>query len=132
MTGPGTRTFAKFCLTGLSGVVVNLGSFHLLLELGLHKFAASPIAIEISIVSNFLINNYWTFAGRALGSRKGLRGLRFHLVSVLALGLSYATFLALSLRWPGVAPIWLQGCAIAPAALLNYLLNSLWTFREAE
>ena len=31
------RTFIKFSLTGLSGVFVNLGSFHLLLELGLHR-----------------------------------------------------------------------------------------------
>ena len=55
------RTFVKFCLTGLSGVVVNLGSFHILLELGVHKYLASPIAIEISVFSNFFINNYWTF-----------------------------------------------------------------------
>ena len=31
------RTFIKFSLTGLSGVFVNLGSFHLLLELGPHR-----------------------------------------------------------------------------------------------
>ena len=58
------RTFVKFCLTGLSGVVVNLGSFHILLELGVHKYLASPIAIEISVFSNFFLNNYWTFADR--------------------------------------------------------------------
>jgi len=31
-----------------------------------------------------------------------------------------------------VAPVLLQGCGIAPAALLNYFLNSRWTFREAD
>ena len=72
------RTFVKFCLTGLSGVVVNLGSFHILLELGVHKYLASPIAIEISVISNFFLNNYWTFADRDLSSRKRIRGLRFH------------------------------------------------------
>ena len=125
------RTFAKFSLTGLSGVVVNLGSFHLLLQLGLHKYLASPIAIEISIICNFLLNNYWTFADRALSGRKRLRGLRFQLVSLLALGLSYSTFLVVSVLLPQVEPVWLQGCAIAPAALLNYFLNSSWTFRGA-
>ena len=51
------RTFVKFCLTGLSGVVVNLGSFHILLELGVHKYLASPIAIEISVFSALEFNS---------------------------------------------------------------------------
>ncbi len=125
-----SRTFVKFCLTGLSGGVVNLGSFQMLLQLGVHKYLASPIAIEISVLSNFLINNYWTFADRDLSSRKRIRGLRFHLVSLLALGVSYSTFVALSVLVPHVNPVWLQGCAIAPGTLINYFLNSHWTFRE--
>ena len=123
-------TFVKFSLTGLSGVFVNLGCFHLLLELGVHKFLASPAAIEVSIVSNFLVNNYWTFADRALGGGRRLRGLRFHVVSLLALAVSYSTFLLLSLLLPQAAPVLLQGCAIVPASMLNYALNSFWTFRE--
>ena len=123
-------TFVKFCITGLSGVVVNLGSFHLLLELGVHKFLASPIAIEISVLSNFFLNNYWTFADRDLSSRKRMRGLRFHIVSLVALAVSYSTFVVLSLLLPMVDPVWLQGCGIAPGTLVNYILNSYWTFRE--
>lgn len=124
------RTVVKFSLTGLSGVVVNLGSFHVLLEIGVHKYLASPAAIEISVFSNFFLNNYWTFADRALSGRKGLRGLRFHLVSLFALGVSYSTFLGLSVLLPHVEPVWLQGCAIAPGTAVNYILNSYWTFRE--
>ena len=131
VAGLGTpRTFMKFCLTGLSGVVVNLGSFGILLEFGVHKYLASPIAIESSVVSNFLINNYWTFADRNLSSREQVRGLRFHLVSLLALGVSYSTFVVLSLLLPQVNPLWLQGCGIVPGTLVNYFLNSWWTFRE--
>ena len=125
-------TFVKFCITGLSGVVVNLGSFHLLLELGVHKFLASPIAIEISVFSNFFLNNYWTFADRDLSSRKRIRGLRFHIVSLVALLVSYFTFVVLSLLLPMVDPVWLQGCGIAPGTLVNYILNSYWTFREEQ
>ena len=125
------RTFIKFSLTGLSGVVVNLGSFHLLLQLGLHRYLASPIAIELSIISNFLVNNYWTFADRELGEGKRIRGLKFNVVSLLALGVSYGSFLLLSLLLPGAAPVWLQGLAIVPAVLVNYFLNSYWTFRES-
>jgi len=32
--------------------------------MGLNKFIASPLAIELAIVNNFLFNNYWTFRAR--------------------------------------------------------------------
>ncbi len=128
----GYRTFLKFSLVGLSGVLVNLGSFQLALGLGVHKFLASPIAIELSIVSNFLLNNYWTFADRAMTSRGRVRGLKYNLVSLTTLALSYATFVLLSMLFPQAPPVVLQGCGIIPATLCNYLLNSYWTFRAGE
>ena len=126
------RTFIKFCVTGLSGVIVNLGAFQLLTEIGVHRYLASPIAIELSIISNFLINNFWTFADRDLAGAKRIRGLKFNVVSLLSLAVSYGTFLLLSLLVPRAAPVWLQGLAIVPAVLVNYFLNSYWTFRDAK
>ena len=126
------RTFLKFCVTGLSGVVVNLGSFHLLTQLGLHRYLASPIAIEISIISNFVINNYWTFADRMMIGGKRIRGVKFNVVSLLALAVSYSTFLALSLMFPRATPVLLQGLAIGPSVLVNYFLNSYWTFGKSD
>ncbi len=123
-------TFVKFVLTGLSGVFVNLGSFQLLLGLGVHELLASPIAIELSIVSNFLLNNYWTFSDRTLSGKRRIRGLKYHLVSFVTLMLSYGTFVLLSFLFPAVALVIWQGCAIAPAGLFNYSVNSLWTFRD--
>ena len=125
------RTLVKYGLTGLAGALVNLGSFQILLELGLHKFLASPIAIEVSIVSNFLMNNYWTFADRDMLGRKRIRGLKYNLVALAALALSYATFVALSIPFPQASPVLLQACGIAPAAVFNYFMNSYWTFRPA-
>ena len=129
---PSRRTFVKFCATGTSGVFVNLGSFHLLTQLGVHRYLASLIAIELSIVSNFLVNNFWTFAERSAAGRKRVRGLKFNAVSLVSLAVSYGTFLALSLLLPRVAPVWLQALAIVPAVLVNYFLNTYWTFRDAE
>lgn len=126
------RTFIKFAFTGLSGVLINLGSFQILLALGVHKLLASPLAIELSIISNFLINNYWTFAERALVGRKRIRGLKFNIISLMTLGVSYGTFIVLSTLFPEARPVLLQGCGILPAAFLNYFLNSYWTFREAR
>ena len=125
------RIFAKFAVTGVIGLLVNLGSFQLLLNFGVHKLLASPLAIQLSVVSNFLINHDWTFAERVLAGRKSIRGMKFGLVSLFTLAVSYGAFIALSHAMPQVHPLWLQACAVVPAALLNYFLNTRWTFRES-
>jgi dolichol-phosphate mannosyltransferase len=51
-------------------------------------------------------------------------------VSLVALGISYGTFVLLSRLFPDVAPQVHQLIGIVPATAVNYLLNSYWTFRE--
>ena len=120
------------CLIGASGVLVNLGIFTALLPLGVNKFVASPIAIQCSIITNFLGNNYWTFRPRNLVGGIHARGLRFNVVSILSLAISYSTFVVLSHAFPRVAPQVHQFIGIIPATLVNYFLSSYWTFRDAK
>ena len=127
-----SKTFIKFAIVGASGVLVNLGFFTLLLMMEINKYIASPIAIELSIIWNFLLNNYWTFRWRKTGSRTRIRGLKFNLVSVIALGVSYGTFVALSIAFPDTKPQIHQLIGIVPATLVNYFLNSYWTFRHVD
>jgi dolichol-phosphate mannosyltransferase len=57
-----SAVFIRFCLVGLTGVVVDLGIFNLLrqvFELGLTRSAF--ISAEVAIVNNFLWNDLWTF-----------------------------------------------------------------------
>ncbi len=126
------RTFLKFGIVGASGVLVNLGLFTLFLAAGVNKYVASPCAIELSIVWNFLLNNYWTFRRRTTKDRTRRKGLKFNLVSCLAMAVSYGTFVALSWAFPDGTPYVHQLIGIAPATLLNYFLNSYWTFRNVE
>jgi len=127
------KTFLRFCLVGTSGVVVNLGSFSLLYNfLGLNKFLASPIAIEISILSNFFLNNSWTFGGRNRDDALSVRGLKFNLVSLLSLGVSYGTFVLIMKNVPDMIPQLAQAIGIIPATLVNYFMNAYWTFRERK
>jgi dolichol-phosphate mannosyltransferase len=125
-----SRVFIKFCITGASGVLVNLGVFSALMALGVNKFVASPIAIQCSIITNFLGNNYWTFRRRNLVGPVRARGLRFNFVSLLSLCVSYLTFVAVSRGFPRIAPQAAQLMGIVPATLINYFLNSYWTFRD--
>ncbi len=124
-----SRTFIKFAVVGASGLLVNLGSFTLLIHAGLNKYVASPVAIEISIITNFLLNNYWTFSHRDTTDTFHLKGLKFNAVSLVALGVSYGTFVLLSLFFPNLPPQIHQAIGVVPATLINYLLNSYWTFK---
>ena len=123
------RVLVRYGLTGIAGALINLGTFQVLLELGLHKFLASPIAIELSIVANFLMHNYWTFGDRDMIGGRRVRGLKYNLASLVTLALNYAAFVGLSILFPQAPPVLLQGCCIAPIALLNYSVSSRWTFR---
>lgn len=125
-----SKTFLKFSVVGASGVVVNLVSFTLLMKAGMHKFIASPVAIELSILTNFVLNNFWTFSERDVNDRIHIRGLKFNIISFIALGVSYSTFLLLSALDPAGIPQVHQAVGIVPATLINYFLNSYWTFKE--
>ncbi len=127
-----SRTFIKFGIVGASGVVVNLGLFTLLLNAGVNKFVASPVAIEASILSNFVLNNYWTFRWRKTADRTHVKGLKFNAVSLVALVISYGTFVLLSYLLPTTPPQVHQFVGIVPATLVNYFLNSYWTFRRSK
>jgi len=125
-----SATFIKFLMVGASGVIVNLGFFTLLLYMGINKYISSPVAIEVSIITNFILNNIWTFRWRQNKSSIYVRGLTFNIVSVLALGLNYGTFILLSLLFPNLSPQLAQFAGIIPATAVNYFLNSYWTFKN--
>lgn len=84
------KRFIRFCLSGLTGVFVNMGAFYILREfahVGLSRSAI--IAIELAIINNFFWNDRWTFQDIA-NERKGLieqgkRFIRFNLVCVTGL-----------------------------------------------
>lgn len=127
-----SKTFIKFLLVGAVGVAVNLGVFSLLMRFGINKYLASPIAIEASILGNFALNNFWTFRWRKTRDGMRAKGLKFNAVALAALSISYGTFIVLSRAYPHVAPWLAQLLGIIPATLVNYFLNSYWTFRQVD
>ena len=124
------RTFLRFALVGASGTVVNLGMFSAGWHAGLNKYVASAVAVEVSIIWNFLLNNYWTFRERKTRDKTRIKGLKYNLVSLATLGGSFATFSLLTVLVPRLPPEVDQLAGIAPAVLVNYFLNSYWTFRS--
>src|SRR5262249_47703383 len=127
-----SKTFIKFAIVGVSGIVVNIAGFTVLIALGLNKFLASPIAIEISIIWNFLLNNRWTFRWRVLTNSAHIRGPRSNLVSFLSLAVSSSAFVLLSMKFPRVVPQIHQIISVVPATAINYFLSSSWTFEPSK
>ncbi|MDA1076468.1 MAG: GtrA family protein, partial [Proteobacteria bacterium] len=123
-------TFIKFILTGTLGVLVNLATFEILLSINLNAYLASAIAVEASIVSNFLINNFWTFRHRTMPGSRRRRAIRFNLVSISTLLISLGTFAVLGILFPENPLVIHQAIAIVPAVLGNYFASSYWTFRS--
>ena len=126
-----SRIFIKFCLVGTSGVAVNLVCFTLLLAQGINPYISSPIAIEVAILWNFLLNNFWTFRLRDTQEQVQIKAVKFNVISFLSLGISYSTFVLLMLAFPHLPTQVPQLVGIIPATLVNYFMNSYWTFRKS-
>ncbi|HEY0706941.1 MAG TPA: GtrA family protein [Polyangia bacterium] len=96
-----TRRFVKFGMVGATGVVVNLAVLWVLRRLDVHTNVASAIAIEVSILSNFVINHLWTFKDRrGLGGPSiGQHLARFHLVSLGGGLIQFVIFVACNVIW---------------------------------
>ena len=95
------QTLIKFGVVGGTGVFVNLGCLALILSTGMNDAFASAIAIEVSIVSNFVLNDRWTFKVQASQQAQSWlnRALRFQLVSMVGASLQWVTFLIFNVLW---------------------------------
>ena len=119
----------KFAIVGGSGVLVNMGLLFVLTRyLSVRLEIASVIAIETSILSNFFFNNLWTFRKRETHVPFWTRLFRYHLVTGLAGIVNYLVLLLLVNTF-GLHDMLSNLIGIAIGTLINYSLNSLWTWR---
>ena len=124
------REFIKFAIVGGSGVLVNMGLFFILTRwIHLRIEWSSPVAIEISILSNFLLNSIWTFRRRDTDVSFLHRLLRYHLVTGLAGVVNYL-ILILLVRLAGMPDLLANLIGIVIGMFINFFLNSRWTWKE--
>ena len=123
-----TRRFQKFLLVGVIGLGVNQGVLFALVDrTGLAVALASPIAILLSMIVTFALNERWTWNDRGQGrvlhramlygsiNSGGLLVNWLTLVSLHRIGLDY---LIANLIGAGIAAIW------------NFSLNHALTWRR--
>jgi len=121
----------KFGIVGISGIVVNLGILFCLVEFfGINKDFASPIAIEIAIINNFIWNDIWTFRSLENGkfSSRWQRLVSFNIISAGGALLNWGVYLLL-LNVFSVYYIAAQFIGILLGFVWNFLMNRrvTWT-----
>jgi dolichol-phosphate mannosyltransferase len=121
----------KFIGVGLSGIIVNEGILWLLTEFGgLKYYISSLIGIEASIITNFLLNDYFTFADRRTGKTRSFlsRLLKFNVTCATGAGIQYGLLLLFTSVF-GVNYLISNLIGIAVAFIWNYTLSLIWTWK---
>lgn len=122
-TVPEAGRFFKFCLVGGSGVIVNLGVLFVLVEFfSLGENTAWLIAVVLSIFSNFILNNIFTYGDKkSPGRNESIRRLLFFygtsLLGMLLNFIVYRSTINLGLHYMPAALL-----GILAATFLNFYL----------
>lgn len=128
------KRFLKFCIVGASGFCVNLGLLAIFVEVaGMHKVWAQIPSYQISILTNFMFNEFWTFSDRRTPGLKSflIRAVKFNLVSQVGWGINISVYYV-ALNVAGIYYIVSQIIAIAVAMMWNFFSNLIWTWRQKQ
>ncbi|MHB0868800.1 MAG: GtrA family protein [Chloroflexota bacterium] len=116
---------ARFGIVGASGVVVNsIALFIAHGVAGLPLLVASPLAVEVAILHNFVWNERWTFGASGFSF---LRLGKFNLTSLGGL-LITSGVLYLLVSFVGVHYLMANLAGIALATVWNFATSLLWTW----
>jgi putative flippase GtrA len=119
----------RFGVVGASGIVVNSAILWVFVrELHLAVTLGSLIATEAAILSNFLLNDRWTFRDaneRSLGGRL----LRFNGVALGGVAITAGVLTALT-SYTHLHLLIANLLAVGAATFWNYAVNSRWTWRQ--
>jgi dolichol-phosphate mannosyltransferase len=122
----------KFSIVGGSGIAVNMGILFLLTEYcHLFYWLSSIFAIELSIISNFLLNDIWTWRDRKKKTfRKRL--IQYHIsVGITAISANWLLLILMTEIF-GLYYMISNLIGIAIGTIANYIVNDLWTFKQAK
>ncbi|HLP79005.1 MAG TPA: GtrA family protein, partial [Acidobacteriota bacterium] len=124
------RRFFSFAMVGGFGAVLNTAVLYALTQFAsIHYLAASAVATELAIISNFFGNNFFTF--RTVNSEEPLlrKFLKFQLISVISLaGTAFILWMFVNLFGQELLLVW-NAIAILTIFVANFVLNSMFTWK---
>jgi len=120
----------RFGVVGLSGVVVNQGLLMLLHgTLGAPLLLSSITAIEISILTNFLLNHTWTWRMSLRVPGLIRRALQYHAAAVMAAFAGNVIVLMAAVELFGVDYRIANLVGIVVGTVINFTAGEVWIFR---
>ncbi|MDA4118157.1 MAG: GtrA family protein [Thaumarchaeota archaeon] len=124
------RRFVKFNVVGLSGVGVNELLLVFIQLRGVYVIYASAIAIEASILSNFFLNDLWTFRDRRSG-HIATRLAKFNVLMLAGLVVNLVIVYA-GIAYFGTPAAFANLVGIGAAFLLRYALSVKYAWMRDE
>lgn len=122
------RRFLRFGAVGASGIIVNFAILALLVEYGqLTPILAAVVATEGAILSNFTLNDRWTFRDSQRNRSWPVRAWRYHAIAIGGMVLSVSVLAGL-VHIGGLHYLGANLFAIGAATIWNYGGNSLFTW----
>jgi putative flippase GtrA len=119
--------FLKFCVVGLSGMIIDFGTTWLLKEkVRVNKYIANSTGFILAASSNYIWNRIWTFQSK--DNRIGVEYLSFIIISVAGLGINNFVIYILNDRLK-VNFYLSKLIAIGVVTIWNFVMNFIITFR---
>src|ERR687897_453239 len=133
---PSAGRFWKFAVVGASGVLVNMVTLVMLAEyFDAHKVIAWMFAVGLSILSNFLLNNAFTWRDIRHSSRIHflLRGALAYPVAIVGIGANFAVYYPLLKYVSDAFPYYVlfNFLGILAGTSVNFILSSRLVFRPS-
>ncbi|MFO0746337.1 MAG: GtrA family protein [Myxococcota bacterium] len=135
---PERQRFVRFAVVGASGVLVNFAFMALgmaifsALDDHLRNFVAAALGTVVSVVTNFFLNDAWTWGDRQKGVGKRQAAIRFSAYAVgagigIALQIGIATIFRQTLGWNAYLA---QAIGIGVGMVVNYIINNRLVFKD--
>ncbi len=116
----------KFAAVGSTGVAVAMAVLYLAVDrLGIQPLLGGLIAVETSILNNYVLNRHWTFRSD-VGFVEGY--LKYHAAVALGAVTNYAVYSALVLLGISIYVSYIVG--VACGYLANYLMSEAFVFKK--
>jgi putative flippase GtrA len=122
------QRWLKFSAVGATGIAVQLIALALLLRVsGMHYLVATVLAVELSVLHNFVWHKKWTWSDRVSGSSRALL-LRFNLTNGALSIAGNLLFMWLFVGCAGMDARFANVLTISICALANFILSDLIVF----
>lgn len=119
----------KFVAVGVTCLLLAEAILYLLVDvLGTDSLVAGAIAVEISVIANFVINDFWTFREQRSSSGFFVRMLKFHLTRVFSIAVNFGTY-GFLVAFTSINHLVAYFLATVLAFSINFLTSVFWIWR---